>query len=368
MEEYVPSQIEKVLSQALPVYNTFPSPVKAQLCSSVLKYSFRAITASELGRTLRFAHEEFSPKKVRLALLSNGAILKNVKLFTYASASYKGIPSDIFGVSPRDEKIILHRLEHDYTFHKFLRGLIRKGYKPLTPKKMDRLVQDVVAGPDFTSYIGKFVNKKLSFIVKSNGIKPLDITQDLCSWGTYALYRAYPRFESFLHALNIAKQAAHNRGINLIMENKSQSRERFQKNTDGTFSGVNIPIHTLTTPVGFDRVSALTRCNHLMVNLSGASAANLSPSSIQNDFELKLSVKLVYNKLSPRLQHLMRLWAGRYDERYSAFLGIDNDEAFESWSRKEYMLKCVEYLEIPTKIAQNFYYTLRRQFKDYNEY
>ena len=357
------SQIEKVLNLSLPAYSTLSPPSKAQLCSSILKYTFRAISATELATSLRGINSDFSPKKVRLALLNNGSILKNVKLFTYASASYKGVPSHIFDISPRDEKIILHRLHNDYMFHKFLRGLLRQGYKPLTPKKMDRLVQDVVAGPEFTSYIGKFVNKKLSFIVKSTGIKPADMTQDLCSWGTYALYRAYPRMESFLHAINIAKQAAHNRGINLIMENTSQSRERFSKNSDGTFSSVNVPLHTMLTPNGTNQ--PLTQCNHLIVNLTGASAESMHVGNVQNAMELKLSIKIIYSKLPPRLQHLMRLWAGKHDVIFSEFLGEDNDEVYDQMNRKEYMLKCVEFLKVPERVAKDFYHTLRRQFKDY---
>src|SRR5205085_1438118 len=129
-----------------------------------------------------------------------------------------------------------------------LRGLIRRGYKPLTPAKLDNLITDVIN--EIETHTSKFVFKKHTFILDSEGEDAKSIKQELYFWATYAILKAYPRIDSFLHAVNIAKTALHNRGINLIYEHTAQSRKRLIKNPDGTFSSRQVPLQSLVTTTG----------------------------------------------------------------------------------------------------------------------
>lgn len=356
------SQIEHVLSSSLSGYKNLKKTDKTGLWSSVLRYIFRVINASEFASELREVDKTFSSKKTRLSLLRNGTVLKNIKLFTYASIHYSGVPRNLYQVPHKDEEIVLTCLDSDRKFRGRLRSFSRKGYRPYTLPKMDSLVKSVLM--DVSTHTAKFVHKKLRFVIQSNGIEASDIKQDLYSWGAYSIFKAYPQIDSYLHAVNIAKRAIHNRGINLIMENTSQSRQRFVKHEDGTFGSKHVPLHSLLTPTGTDDI--LTQCNHMVVDLRGNSANGKSIFEVQEDAELRLAVQNVYSQTSsPILKRLMKLWSGQYDKEFSEHLGQDNDEWYEESDRKVYMCECVRFLGISKHEAMDFYKELKTKFKAY---
>lgn len=358
------SQIENVLATSLPSYKALPKDSREELWSSVMRYVFRVTNASEFAASLRGVNEDYSSKRTRLLLLKNGTILKNLKLFAYASAKYSGVPRQLYKINEKDEGIVLHCLDSDRRFRGSLHKYLRKGFKPLTLQTMNRLVNDVIKEVDH-AHVPKFVHKKLRFVIQSTGIEASDLKQDLYSWGAYSIYKAYPQIESFLHAVNIAKRAIHNRGINIIMENTSQSRLRYIKNDDGTFGSKHVPLHAMLTPTGTDEV--LTQCNHMIVDLRGNSAQGKSINNVQEDSDLKIAIQQVYSGThSSTLKHLMKLWSGQYDKDFSEYLEQDNDEWYEEVDRKEYMCECARYLKVGRKEATEFYQNLRSKLKVYN--
>jgi len=356
------SQIESVLKQSLPDYVKLPKSDREFLQASILLYIFRIIDGTQLALDVREVNAEFSPKKVRLALLSNGVILKNIKLFTYYSSQFQGIPAELFNVNDMDEDIIIRELE-DKLLRSGLRKLVRAGYKPLTLQQMSKLVDEVVTEVDL--YTTKFVQRKLRFVYEMNGQTMTDIKQDLLGWGIYALYRAFPKIDSQLHAVNIAKQSIHNRGINLIMESTSQSRQRLQKKEDGTFVSKNLPLQYLLTPTGSNE--PLTQCNHMIVSMGGGSANDLTLANIHDNYDLKISVRSFYTKLNPRWRRLLKIWSGVYDKEFSAHLGIDNDEWIDKVDRSEYLVKSSRFLKFQDDAAKRFFVYLKKHFAAYNK-
>ncbi len=356
------SQIEAVLSTPFPGYTRLTGDQKALACSAVMRYLFRVSKAKDLSDALQEVNPKFNSKPVRAQMVANGQLQSNVKLFAFASTTMRGLPPKAYGVDDRDGDIVQSILYRDEVLAKRLKTWAKK-YQPLTPTKMNRLISDVVTDKDFIAFTKRFVLKKLMFVIRTTGSEPDDIGQDLMSWATYSIYRAYPELDSFAHAMNIAKRAVHNRGINLIMEHTTQSRQRLLKNSDGTFSGRNVPLQAILTP-SFDG-SPLTQCNNLVVNIAGKTVDGVSIGDVQNEADLKVSLRSIYRQLSPQYRRLMRLWAGEHDPDFSKLLKVDNDEAFEQMPRKEYLLACADFLEVTHGDARVFFHQLRDSLKDY---
>lgn len=357
------SRIEGLLSSSFANYRNFNPSIKHKLSSSILEYCFRVNSASDLSSTLKEVDPLVKPGKLRHNLMADGNILCNVKLFTYACCHWQGLPGHLYGVSHKDSALISSVLDNNPKLNTSLHKYRRDGYKPITVGKMSKLVGYVLENTE--EYTAKFVNAKLRFIVQSNGIRPEDIQNDLFSWALYAIYRAYPKVESPLHAVNIAKQAIHNRGINFIKENTSQSRERFTKHADGTFGSVHVPIHLMNAST-LDGGDYITQLNHLVVTVDGKSADGLSTTNVQDSYDLKVSISSIYRKQPSRLKRLMKLWSGDYDEGFSKTLPIPNDEWVDKVDRKTYVLACVDYVGVPRTIALNFMKTLKSKLNDYH--
>ncbi len=355
------SQIEKVLCGAGANFKKFDNDTKQHLHSCVLRYAFRVITSKQLTIELKDVSKDFDPRTIRKNIMHNGKLLKNSKLFCYASAKFPNVLREMFDVTPDDEVIIRHQLETDPKLRKKLKNYIKQGYRPLTIQKMDNLIVDVIK--EVEVYTSKFVNKKHRFIFDSEGEEFSSIKQELFWWSIYAIYRQYPQIDSFEHAVNIAKCALRNRGNNIIYEKTAQCRQRLIKNKDGTFSSKHVPMHSLLTTSGTPE--EIVQFNYLAVDIGGNSAEGKSPETLHDNLDLRLSLKLLHRNLPTRMKLLLKLWSGVFDEPFSTWLGQPNDEWLEEVDRTEYLIKCAEFVGIEKKVAFSFYRRLQARFIDY---
>jgi len=341
---------------------SLPRNQQIKFHSDVLRYVFRLDDSRRFSVNIKELGVTHSPKKIRLRIQRSGKLLKNHKLFTYASVKYAGIPGKIFEVRDHEVDNLLKSLHTDKNLHHYLKSLTPK-YPPLLLAGMDNLVQDVLTDKNFDVFTKKFIHRKMKFIMQSTGTALEDIQQDLFSWATYSIYRAYPKIESPIHAINIAKQAAHNRGINYIIESTSQSRQRLVKNADGTFSSKNVPLHSLLTVNGSKET--LSYGNALTAGINGRSMEGVRISSYDSGLDFKISYTKFCGKLSLKMQDLMKLWSGVYDEKFSKTLGVDNDEWYNHLQPKEYLTRCSEYVGVPLKEAKAFHRSVQTQFQAY---
>ena len=336
------------------VYERLDNISRIVLARHVLLYIFRMESAQDFNERLaKLGMESSEITALRMRMQTKGTILREFKTFAYGQITGNHEESEI---SVEDKKLIVRILERDPILAKTLRQYQRQGYSWLSNKQMGLLVERMRKEND--AYTGKFSNAKLRFIMNMESKTLDDMKQELFGYALYSVYRAYPRYESFLHVVNIGKQAVHNRGINLIMEATAKSRTSLVRNPDGTFTSLRVPYHSLfgaQTPSSDERVEHLTQCNYLMVGMSGKSANMLPIHGTADDVDLKISVNNVFEKLAewPEAERLARLWGGEYDAELSQKLGVPNDEWHLYMERIEYVKQCVSHLGVSQQQALN---------------
>ena len=327
---------------------------------------FGHLSSSDLTHRLRALNPDFNVKSLRLSVMKSGYIMGNTKLYAYASGVKRDVKGAHYSIVAEDSKLIRYLIKSNPDLQSMMLKLYKRGsgFKPATVAEMSSLMTFVHSEVD--EYTSKFVYRKLRFISESNGIEEDDIKNELLYASTYALYKQYPRFQSRLHAVNIAKQSIHNRGINMIHEATSESRRRLISSKDGTFSSLVLPIHTLGIGQFLDNSNYLNQCNYLVTSIDGSSANGSTITSIQDAFELKNSVASIYRDIgNPTLRRLMKLWSGEYDEEFSKYLGTSNDDFADTVEPREYMISCAKFLKVPGKTAKSFLDRLRTELKDY---
>src|SRR6478609_6621005 len=127
----------------------------------------------------------------------NGYVLKNCKLYAWACWSArvlgKKLPSPkLFDVEPADA-LYLRRLNLKHL--EFKSGF---RYTTYTIKTFDQVTQQMLQAPELRNYVGKFVTKKMGFLMKSYGETRHDLETTLKESALLAWYKQYPRFDSEL--------------------------------------------------------------------------------------------------------------------------------------------------------------------------
>lgn len=243
------------------------------------------------------------------------------------------------------------------------------GYKPRPMVEFCTKCDDILE--DLQLFCKKFVIKKLKFVVQMNGLFVDDIVQELIAYGIYANYRAYPESMGTKHMLNIAKQAAKNRGENIIKESVAFSRSRLIRHEDNTFSARIISLHSKA--ISSDYILDGTRgqggtmvCTSLMAGLDGNSVEGESARDPERGRDLQQAVATMLDHFSsPTARLFVELLMGVYDPEFSKWLGQANDEMFDTAERIVYADKVREYLGVSVAKAQNFVQGLRTELRDF---
>jgi hypothetical protein len=184
----------------------------SELTEIMLLFIFGAFNKRELQ--LRTNHPE-----LQKALLAKGSIMREDKREIY-NAYCKRISNEYDPYIKTDLKRLLGSYKST-------------GFPNLSTSGYTKLVNYVYE--ETKTWINKFVFKKMKFIAQSSDISYDDMNSMLFEHGLKNLYLMYPRFESPLHAVNLAKNRMHAEGINFIVHQTCQKNNRFIHNDDGTF-------------------------------------------------------------------------------------------------------------------------------------
>jgi hypothetical protein len=290
---------------------------------AIFAYLFRRIEVMEFRKY--FDNGIAVKKKID----SSGYILRNCKLFAYAH--WRAVHSDserpkakAFEVSPQDAPI-LRRLNL---------GHIPKKFQVYSLAEYKSLIDEYLWSQQIDVYIGKFISKKLRFLIKSYGLDRSDIEADLKMKGLYDVYRMYPFYESHLHVVNIAKGGIKRAGQDLIQEHTSGKRQKLRANTDGTFE-------------------------HLHVALDLAAPDLIAPAVGNYVLDGMRDLEKLAPHMTPRAQRFLTLLSGQHDDEFSEYLGRDNDKASEKLAFEVYCSKVQAYMEVSDASLQQFFGKLR---------
>lgn len=269
--------------------------------------------------------------RVKDAMRVNGYIMKNCKLYAWACWTARRneatLPSaKSFGVHPKDA-VVLRRLNLAHLDK--ARGKLAP-YECWSLDTFNANTERMLESPELTNYIGKFVSKKMSFLIKSYGETRHDLETQLSETALLAWYKQYPRFDSELHAINVAKAAIHNDGHTMITSLSSKSRQRLTRNSDGSFEALMVDINVLADVAAPPQYGALLQ-DHLQ------------------------ALEAVQHRLSDRAQSFLLCASGQYNEELSVFLKCDNTEAAEKWPYPRYMAQLQKFFDVtPDKVDRLF--------------
>ena len=274
--------------------------VFAYLFGAIGKYQYRDLIG-----------DKSRAKSVWSLVENNGYILKNCKLYAYAVHVNRalGLPTSPsrFGIYKADVTI-LRALDLATV------GLDHKAYSLFD---FDNLETSIVTSRHIKEYIGKFISKKLVFLIRSYGIKREDLAGQMVLAAMFALRKNYPKYETELHALNTCKTAIHNCGIGLIQFYTRTKREALIKD-NGDFQAVHVDYSTLSN-------------------------VGVAP---EHDDEVRVNIKAIHalsQTMGANEQAFLAAAAGIYDPGFSMFLGRDNRDAVEVLNYPKYLTQLSSY-------------------------
>jgi len=290
----------------------------------LFQYLFRGINKYEFREQI--GDPELA-KRVWSKVFTNGYVLRNCKLFAYAVHANRKAG---LSTSPARYEI----MQEDVGL---LRGLdlshIPHIYKPYSLFDYTNLENALIGSDELQTNIGKFVSKKLIFLDRHFGEKREEIEQALIEASIYALRKQFPFYMSHLHALNVCKTAARNKGHQLIEFHTRGKRNKLLKE-NGQFQAVNVPLES-------------------MLNLS------VQPEH-DNAFRIDLqALAALEPRMDPRVKSFVHAAAGHYDAGFTLYLGMDNEDAAMSMDYDRYMLSLREYLGVTEAQVQKLMGRLR---------
>lgn len=356
---------------------------RAEIVKMTVLYLMRAVTSESFSETVRgitgWTGRQMAAFRSRLKL--DGYLQRDFKFYLYEAAV-----NHTFSLSSlilKEDREFVQRLlkatddPYSQALLKQCKAYKRLGYKPVVLKAFTRSCNAIMG--DLTLYCRKFVIKSLRFLVKSDALAVEDYVQELIEFGVYAIYRAYPEVLNELHMLNIAKQAAHNRGENIIKESTTQSRAKLARSSDGTFYARQVSLNSskvagtsLLTDVsvltnnGIVGSGSVMVCSALMVNLEGKPAEGESVVDVDRSRDLREAVNKLYEGFtSPKARKFMELLMGVHDPEFSDWLGKPNEEVCDQVGRVQYAESVRQYLEVPVEKASLFVKGLRKHLQDF---
>lgn len=180
-------------------------------------------------------------------------------------------------------------------------------------------VEVTLTDKPFVLWLNKFARVKFMFL-HNHGMSQEDVKAELLSASVNALYKQYPRFISGLHMTNVAKQAAHNHGMNIIHTHTCKSRSHFTPNIGA--SG-NAPSNLLNT-VSWEQLVE-----------NGVADSELAQVDLGRNFaeacDIRLSLEQILARQCGRSRRFMLLLLGYHDDEFSKWLGEPN----ETWFAEE---------------------------------
>lgn len=301
----------------------------ARVVPALFAYLFNRI---DVRRFIAYVGNQKEGTRIKDVARVNGYILKNCKLYAYAChcarlAGEQMPKPKSYGVTNRDA-VLLRRLN--------LNHVNTKKYRCFTLDEFDATVDAMIASRDIRNYIGKFVSKKMKFLMQSYGENRHDIETHLKEMAIIAVYKQYPRYESYLHFINVAKSQIHNKGQTFITSSTAKSRQKLMADENGMSQAVHVPIDA---------------CAHLE-----------APPSYAIEIRERLqALSKIEGLLPDRTREFLLCAAGQFHAGFSAYLKCSNDDAANSMVYEKYMNRLQTYFNVTPENTEKLFLNLRNR-------
>jgi hypothetical protein len=309
-----------------------PDHLMGRVGGAVFAYLFSRIDQERLVEIIREEAPE-SEEKILEACRKSGYLLINCKLYAWAfwksrdGSHPKPKPQD-YEIRPVDVAFLSRiNLAH-----------IPSTYPAYTLSDYTALVADATTSPKIREYIGKFISKRMTFLIRNYGVKRSDLEHDMMLRACRAIHMGYPLYESELHLRNTAKTAIHNEGESKVSYYTAPTRQKLQQNTEGEYVSVEVSTEELA-----EVESQTSYLEHIKDRLEG--------------------LVRVSERLTPKVQRFLMACAGQYDQGFSEFLETNNAEAVEEMAYSRYLGRARTYFGYTPKDVQRLFSSLRTQLE-----
>lgn len=358
-----------------PDFTLLPKPAKVDILSSTLLYVFRLCSSVELTRTIQSYLGWTGQQGIafRKELSGNGVVNKCLKFYIYEKVVNGGrIDKSKYEITDDDEEFVRKFLKLKHENIRYLATGLAKYAKTYPPRDLNEFNRGIVrVYPGLELSTDKYISKKFRWLETAGQMERDTLRSDMMMFAMYAMYRAYPQIDSLMHLKNIGIRAIHNRGVNILKEQSTQSRQRMSKNDDGTFSGNLLSFDhrgfSAVQTIDIGTGGNISVCNHMMSGLDGKSVAYERPQDVDRKRDLQKTVDQIEIRVKgvPKPKTFVSLLMGVHDDGFSEFLGQANDEAVDTMPRFEYVNKAREYLKIPEDKARIVIDKLRQELSNF---
>lgn len=300
-----------------------------KVVSGLFAYLFNKIDLNQYLEYLNTTGDRDEGVRVKDIARMSGYILKNCKLYAYAAhyarENYlpKPLPKD-YEVNEEDAKFLARlNLKH-----------LPNSYRAFTLKEFDNVIFEIATNTEMRAYTGRFISKKMKFLIDSYGQGRGDIESHLKEAAITALYKQYPRYESHLHFTNIAKASIHNVGHSFITYHTARTRQQLNRREDGSHESVNVDL------------AVIKELAHV-------------PSSNSATIESLTCLAKLESRMSKAAKKFMMCLAGVYNQEFSEYLKEDNSIMIDVISYVKYTKKLQTHMSITDKQKENLFTKLR---------
>lgn len=350
---------ERILSGFYPKFRVLPKAHRRLLVDATVQYVFRFRSASAYKKLFEnVVGEKTRVIDLRRSLLSDGYVMKNLKLYLYYThINRKQDPSDVsraFHVKARDR--YLYKALSVETRSHFAR-LKTEGRNAMTLYGFDQALTGGLAS--VRDYTRKFVHRKMRFIMTSQSQEVHDIAAHLEIDGMQAVMFFYPNIESNEHLINIMKRTIHNSGINYIDKFTTEKRNRIGKDETGSFIARTMPLHSTS----------------VLAELATVENGTLIDGTREDTLSLRIAVEKLLTKFTDKRQNFLKLLMGHYCENFTQYLKdagattLDNDVYWERLSvLEDYVQHVLSFLGIRQSAGDKFVKHLQSVLCDFKEH
>lgn len=295
----------------------------AQVCKIAeiaFDYLFGIINKSEAKQIMT----NLGLDKEKLSIVNNGYVLRNCKYYIYAKTKNEKVKPSDYKIDDSDV-IMLDRIASCLKIN---------GCKPWSLKRLE-INERVLVSKTLKDYIGRYISKKMTFLIKSYGVSRHDLEFELLVAALFALHKKYPYYESSLHAINTVKSTIIHKGIDLINHYTRKKNQRLKQNSDGTFEAVNVDcavLQMLEAPQEFDLRYKDERS----------------------------SLRSLQDRMNDKGALFISLARGDFNSDFSDYLGMNNVECAER-NYSVYLKKIHRYLNVDESQSEKFFAKLRKQ-------
>lgn len=314
--------------------------------NATVLYLFRGLNYKTYGTRLKkLSGGAVNVRAITDALSQSGEVIKVLKVWLFYVVKHKLNYERSLELATKwgvDERDVLAFTTISRTALAHMRRLAAK-FAALTLEKLDanlaRIIQETAV------WRGKFVSRKLRFVIQSQGMHRHDIESELIYKGIQGLMMMYPCVETYLHAVNVVKRVVHNQGINMIHHYTTQKMGRLTQDSAGAFH------------------SKVVSLDEAQLNLLAAP---------ETSSDLRIEVHRLIERYQGKRRKFVELLCGAYCPEFTAWLiklGYKletNEELMDRVKSDDYMKLALRWLEVSVEAGKKFLEKLRVQFSAYN--